>query len=77
MVIQPVSSVIIPNFLTGGVSVLFWFNVKPNQSYTLEVTNNGLTYTKALDFTTGSGQSVFSHTVNDPAVGPWPRLSQN
>ncbi len=77
MIIASNGSAIIPNYFIGGVAIVFFYPVKPNQTYVLEVTNDAVTYTTAYTFTTGPAAQTYSYTVSDPAGGgPWPRLTQ-
>lgn len=75
--IQSNGTVILNNPFTNEVSVLFFYPVKPNQTYTVSGTNDGINYTPLYTFSTGPSQNTISHTVSDVCAGPWPKLTQN
>jgi hypothetical protein len=74
---KPVSGTVTYFNASDSIQVLFYFYVEQGKSYTLQLTQDGLTYADAFTFTAPAQMKNFSHTVTPVTGAYWPRMIEN
>ncbi len=74
---KPVSGTVTYFNASDSIQVLFYFYVEQGKSYTLQLTQDGITYADAFTFTAPAQMKNFSHTVTPVTGAYWPRMIEN
>ena len=74
---KPVSGTVTYFNASDSIQVLFYFYVEQGKSYTLQLTQDGITYADAFTFTAPPQMKNFSHTVTPVTGAYWPRMIEN